>query len=81
MTDQDLLGKYPPEAREAMLEIMVDAAFGDHDLTSFEPVQDHDGDPNGYQASCRLCGLTAWVDDSGMMYSLLAAECPGSGSI
>ena len=42
-----------------------------------EPVTDHDGRPNGYQARCRRCNLTAWVDDSGMMYNLLAAVCPG----
>ena len=76
MNNQDLLGKYPTRARESMLEIMVDAAFGDHDLASFKPVQDQDGRPNGYQAKCRRCNITAWVDDSGMMYSLLTAMCP-----
>ena len=80
MTNQDLLGQYPPKARESMLEIMVDAAYGDHDLGGFEPVDDYNGDPNGYEARCRRCNLTAWVDDSGLMYSLLADTCPGDDS-
>lgn len=65
------------EARESMMEIAVNAAGGGHDLTGFEPVEDQDGRPNGYEARCRKCNLTAWVDDSGMMYSLLADICPG----
>lgn len=64
-------------ANEGMLQIAVNAAAGGHDMTGFEPVQDQDGDPNGHQAVCRRCGLSAWVDDSGMQYSLLAADCPG----
>ena len=72
-----LLGKYPPKAREAMLEVMVNVAGGGHDLTGFDPIQDQDRDPNGYEARCRRCNLTAWVGDGGSIYSLLAAECPG----
>lgn len=63
-------------AKESMLEIAVNAASGGHDLSGFGLVEDHDGQPNGYQARCRKCNLTAWVDFSGMMYNLLADECP-----
>jgi len=77
MTNHDLPGKYPSKARETMLEIMVDAAFGDHDLESFDTVNDQDVNPNGYEARCRWRNLTARADDSGMLYSLLADTCPG----
>ncbi len=63
-------------AKESMLEIAVDAAAGGHDLGGFGLVVDHDGNPNGYQARCRKCKLTAWVDFSGAMYNLLADRCP-----
>ena len=63
-------------ANESMLEIAVNAAAGGHDLGGFGLVHDHDNNPNGYQARCRKCDLTAWVDFSGMMYNLLADECP-----
>ena len=46
MTNQDLLGKYPPTAREGMLEIIVNMAFDDHGLGGFEPVEDQNGNPN-----------------------------------
>ena len=62
-------------ANESMLEIAVNAAAAGHDLSGFEPVQDGDAKPNGYQAKCRKCGQTAWVGDSGLIYSLLDSEC------
>jgi hypothetical protein len=62
---------------ESMLDIAAAAALGGHDLAGFEAVDHYDGNANGYKAKCRLCSLTAWVDDSGMMYSLLADTCPG----
>jgi len=71
-----MMGMLGQKARSSMLEIAVNGAAGGHDLTGFEPVQDHDDRPNGYQARCRKCDLTAWVDDSGMIYSLLAHKCP-----
>ena len=63
-------------ANDSMLQIAINAAAAGHDLTGFQPVQDEDDNPNGYEARCRLCSMTAWVDDSGMMYSLLADTCP-----
>ena len=79
--------RYPPDwehanvavtapAKESMLEIAVNAAAGGHDLGGFGLVHDHNNNPNGYQARCRKCDLTAWVDFSGTMYNLLADECP-----
>jgi len=64
------------KANESMLQIAVNAAAAGHDLTGFEPVEDMDGNPNGYEAKCRHCGQTAWVYFSGMIYSLLDDVCP-----
>jgi hypothetical protein len=58
-------------AREALLEILVEAALSGHDLTPFDPVPS-----GGYQSRCRRCGQTAWVSVGGLQYSLLAATCP-----
>lgn len=63
------------EEKAAMLEIAVNAAGMGHDLGGFEPVQDEDGNPTGYQARCRKCDMTAWVGNDGLRYSLLALEC------
>lgn len=60
-----------------MLELAVNAAAAEHDLAGFEPVDDADGQPNGHQAQCRLCGMTVFVAGSGAHYSLLADHCPG----
>lgn len=70
-------GELSSAARESVLEIMVDAAYGDHDLGSFEPVVDEDGKHNGYQAHCPRCDLSVWVDFSRLAYSLLDLVCPG----
>jgi len=72
-----LLGKYSAAARESMLDIAAAAALAGHDLAGFEPVEDGDGDPHGYQAACRRCNGTAWVGANGVMYSLLADQCSG----
>jgi hypothetical protein len=72
------LGQISPETRASMLELAVNATSGNHELDGFEAVDDYDGRHNGYETRCRRCNLTAWVDDSGMMYSLLAAVCPGA---
>ena len=58
-------------ANESMLEIAVNAAAAGHDLGGFDPVDDADGRPAGYQARCRGCGRTAWVGENGLTYSLL----------
>ena len=64
---------------ESMLEIAINAAGSGHDLGPFEPVEDGNGKPNGHQARCRRCEQSAWVDDTGLMYSLLDDVCPGEG--
>ena len=64
------LGELSPETIAAMLQMAVDAAAGGHDM---RPVE---GGDSGHQTICRRCGMTAWVDDSGMIYSLLAYKCP-----
>ena len=46
-------------AKETMLEIAVDAAAADHDLSGFGLIEDHEGNPNGYQARCRKCDLNS----------------------
>ena len=61
-------------AKESILEIQVDAALSGHDLGPFEPVAVLTG---GYEARCRNCNQSAWVGDSGLMYSLLDDSCPG----
>jgi hypothetical protein len=71
------LRQISPKTRARILELAVNVTSGNHDLGGFEPVDDYDGAPNGYQARCRRCNLTAWVDDSGLVYSLLAYTCPG----
>ena len=60
------------ELRESLLKIQVNAALSGHDLGPFEPVEVLTG---GYEARCRKCNQSAWVGDSGLMYSLLAEEC------
>lgn len=53
-------------ANEVMLEIAVNAAAAGHDLGGFEPVEDADGRANGWQARCRICGMTALVGLDGL---------------
>jgi hypothetical protein len=57
-----------PAANESILEIAVNAASRGHDLTGFEKV-------DGYEASRRKCGRTAWVGYNGLMYRMLDSEC------
>ena len=61
------------ETRESILEIQVNAALTGHDLGPFEPVESFEG--SGWQARCRRCDQTAWVGESGLMYSLLGERC------
>ena len=58
------------ELKEVVLQAQVEAALQGHDLTPFEPVSER-----GFQATCRACGNSVWVDISGLMYSLLADDC------
>ena len=60
------------EARESILSIPVDAALTGHDLGPFEPVEVLTG---GYEARCRRGLQSAWVGDSGLLYSLLDDRC------
>lgn len=61
--------------RENVLQAQVEAALQGHDLTPFEPVN-----KRGYQATCRKCVGSVWVNTSGLMYSLLANPCPANES-
>ena len=61
------------EARAAILEAQVNAALAGHDIGPFAEVD------NGYQATCRLCGGTSWLNDKGLRYSLLEDACEGEG--
>lgn len=62
-----------PEVKEAMLEAVIEAALGGHDLGAWERVDD---DGNEFQARCKLCGMTTWVGGS-LRYSILEDTCPG----
>ena len=64
------------EAKASILEIQVNAALAGHDLGPFEPVEVLTG---GYEARCRNCNQSAWIGDSGLMYSLLGEKCHGEG--
>ena len=66
-----LLGELSTEVIEAMLQMAVDAAAGGHDM---RPVE---GGDSGHKTICRRCGMTVWIGDNGLTYSLLADVCPG----
>jgi len=66
------------DAKESILAIQVDAALAGHDLGPFEPVEVL---PGGYEARCRNCNQSAWVGDSGLMYSLLGRSAQGLSRI
>ncbi len=55
------------DLKASLLEIQVNAALSGHDLGPFEPVEVLTG---GYEARWRKCNQSAWVGDSGLMYSL-----------
>jgi len=59
------------EAKEAHLEAIAEAALGGHDLDAWERTK------KGWMSTCLLCGITTWVGDSGIRYSLLGDECVG----
>ncbi len=60
------------DLKASLLEIQVNNALAGHDLGPFEPVEVLTG---GYEARCRLRNQSAWVGDSGLMYSLLDQRC------
>jgi len=62
----------------SMMEVAVNAVGGNHDLSGFAVAEDSDGKADGYQAQCRRCGMTAWVSEDGLIYSLLEELCPGA---
>ena len=64
------------EVKAAVLECQVNAVLAGHDRGPFDPVDTFEG--AGYQVQCRRCGQTAWVGESGLMYSLLGDRCPNS---
>jgi len=72
----EVLGMTTKEARESILEIQVNDALSGHDLGPFEPAESFEG--SGYEARCRKCNQSAWVRDSGLMYSLLDERCSGA---
>ena len=57
-----------------MLEAVVEAALGGHDLEAWEQL---DAERNEYQARCKLCHKTTWVGRS-LRYSILEDTCPGT---
>ena len=61
---------YQP-ARQALLEILVEAALSGHDLTPFDPVPS-----GGYQSRCRRCRRTVWLGPTNLIYRLLSDPCP-----
>lgn len=64
----------PSPSDETMLAIMVDASLSGHDLGPWQ----FDDQTNGWQAACRLCTRTVWVNSKGLQYSLLDNSCPFS---
>lgn len=55
---------------EAILEAGVTAVLGGHDLGHWESTK------TGWQAACKMCGATIWVGKKGVIYDLLADNCP-----
>jgi hypothetical protein len=51
---------------------MTNAVLAGLDLGPFEPVEVLTG---GYDARCRNRNQSVWVEDSGLMYSLLVESC------
>jgi hypothetical protein len=58
-------------ARDALIEILVEAALSGHDLAPFDPVPS-----GGHQSRCRRCRHTVWLGPTGLIYSLLPTTCP-----
>ena len=59
--------------KDSILEAQVEAPLQGHNLGSFKAVDTITG---GYEAGCKFCGLTSWVGDNGLRYSLLEDKCP-----
>ena len=64
--------EYAHEVKQAVLAAQVEASFQGQDKGPFESVEVIKG---GDEARCRKCDQSAWVGDSGLMYSLLGDEC------
>ena len=64
-------------ARASILEIQVNVALDGYGYGPFETVETFSG--GGYESRFRRCILTAWVGESGIMYSLLGDRCQGGG--
>lgn len=64
------------QAEDAMMQAMVTAALGGHNLTGWDRFMGAKGP--GQQAECRYCGQSVAVWDSGLIYSLLDDACPSS---
>ena len=62
--------------RGNLLECMVIAALGGHDLKSWEP--DMESGLMGYEAVCRRCGMSTYAS-SVTMFSYLENRCPADG--
>jgi hypothetical protein len=58
-----------PDFRPAMMEAMAEAALGGHELGQWKVVE------HGYQATCQRCGMTTWLGNEGLRYSLLEDSC------
>jgi hypothetical protein len=61
--------------RGNLLECMVLAALGGHDLDSWEA--DSESGLLGYEAVCRRCGLSTYAS-SVTMFSYLENQCPAA---
>ena len=57
-----------PSLNSTILQIQVNAQLSGHQLSTFDPIPDQ---PGKYQATCLRCHKTVYVEQSGLMYSLL----------
>jgi hypothetical protein len=57
---------------ETILEIQVEAHLQGHALEGFVLTEDE----RGYEAHCTRCGMSVWVGNNGVFYSLLEDSCP-----
>lgn len=62
------------DVKDAMLEAVVEAALGGHELGQWEETLSGDG----WQADCQHCAGNVWVGRSGVRYSLLKDTCPAA---
>jgi hypothetical protein len=65
-----------PSINDTILKIQVNAQLSGHDLSTFDPLPDQSGK---YQAVCQRCQKTVYVQQNGVMYSLLGdKDCVGT---